>query len=254
MIVAEGVSLKVKNKMLLQAVSVQIPFANVTAILGPNGAGKSTLLKCLTGILSFDSGLVKLDGQAIDSYSLSELAQRRAVLSQSVAIDFPFTAFEVVMMGRAPHTTKRSLKQDDEITEQALAMVDALAMRDRDYTTLSGGEQQRVQLARVIAQLWGEQNKYLFLDEPTSALDLKHQHQVLKLVRNLAVNKGMAITLVLHDLNLALRYADNVLLMKEGKLVASGNTREVLSHDNIEAVFEVPMASIFYDKGMLLVS
>jgi iron complex transport system ATP-binding protein len=250
MIIAEKVSLKVGLKSILDDVSVQIPFAKVTAILGPNGAGKSTLLKCLTGAKQCDSGKININGQAIDSYSLESLSRLRAVLSQATPVDFPFTALEIVRMGRNPHDNDSSAGPDDDIAHKALEIVDALAMKDRVFPTLSGGEQQRIQLARVVAQLWGEKSVYLFLDEPTSALDLKHQHQVLKFVAALAENRNMAIIIVLHDLNLALRYADQVVLLKDGKLFASGDTSEVLTAKNIESVFDVSVDSIFYGGGI----
>ena len=252
MIIAEKVSLKVGGKPILDEVSVQIPFAKVTAILGPNGAGKSTLLKCLTGVKRFDSGKITLNGQVIESYSLESLSRLRAVLSQSTPVDFPFTALEIVKMGRNPYSNESSPSQDDEIALKALKIVDALAMKNRIFPTLSGGEQQRVQLARVIAQLWGTERAYLFLDEPTSALDLKHQHQVLKFVVELATNRDMTIIIVLHDLNLALRYADHVVLLKDGRLFTSGETDKVLTAKNIESVFEVSIDSIFYQKGISL--
>lgn len=251
MIIAEKVTFNVNGKSILNDVSVQIPFAKVTAILGPNGAGKSTLLKCLTGLKQCDSGKISFNGAALNSYSLESLSRLRAVLSQSTPVDFPFTAFEIVKMGRNPYGNDNSAQQDDDIVNKALASLDALAMKDRIFPSLSGGEQQRVQLARVVAQLWEQQSAYLFLDEPTSALDLKHQHQVLNLVTELAANRNMAIIIVLHDLNLALRYADQVLLLKDGKLFASGDTRNVLTAKNIESVFEVPIDAVFYDKGIV---
>lgn len=252
MIIAEKVSLKVGGKAILDDVSVQIPFAKVTAILGPNGAGKSTLLKCLTGVKPFDSGEININARPIESYSLESLSRLRAVLSQATPVDFPFTALEIVKMGRNPYGNDSSPAQDDEIALKALGIVDALSMKDRVFPTLSGGEQQRVQLARVVAQLWDVKSAYLFLDEPTSALDLKHQHQVLKFVAELAANKNMAIIIVLHDLNLALRYADHIVLLKDGKLFASGETDQVLTAQNIESVFEVSIDAIFYKKALQL--
>lgn len=250
MIIAKNVSLSVSNKLILDNISVQIPAAKITAILGPNGAGKSTLLKCLTGGKQYDSGNISLNGKAIDGYSLESLSRLRAVLSQGPSVDFSFTALEIVKMGRNPYINQSSPEEDDDIAYQTLEMVDALALTERIFPTLSGGEKQRVQLARVVAQLWGVKDAYLFLDEPTSALDLKHQHQVLKFVKGLAKNSGMTIIIVLHDLNLALRYADHIVLLKEGRLFASDETDKVLTAQNIESVFDVSMDTIFYDKGI----
>jgi iron complex transport system ATP-binding protein len=246
---AEKLSLKIVDESILEDVSVEIPLAKVTAILGPNGAGKSTLLKCLTGFRKVDTGKVNINGMSIDNYSLESLSRLRAVMSQSTSIDFPFTTLEVVKMGRNPYASESTPRQDDEIAYKALESVDGLSLKDRIFPTLSGGEQQRIQLARVVAQLWGEKNGYLFFDEPTSALDLKHQHQILTLICGLAREKNMAITIVLHDLNLALRYADRVFLMKSGRLFASGETHDVLTSKNIETVFEVSIDSIFHGKS-----
>lgn len=249
MITAKQLSLMVGGSFILENVSVQIPAAKVTAIMGPNGAGKSTLLKCLTGASHYDAGQISMNGKPLDSYSLGALSRLRAVLSQSATIDFPFSAFDVVKMGRNPYSYISSPSQDEEIAFQALQSVDCLALKDRVFPTLSGGEQQRIQLARVVAQLWETNNTYLFLDEPTSALDLKHQHQVLTFVSKLAATNNIGVCIVMHDLNLAMRYADQVLLIQEGRVFASGETNEVLTSNNIENVFEVSVDSIFYDKS-----
>lgn len=242
MITADAIHVNIDGKQILDDISLQIPFSKVTAILGPNGAGKSTLLKCLAGFEPVDSGQIKLDNRELDDFSTQELAIIRTVLSQSVSVDFPFTAIEIVKMGRTPFN---SAARDDEIAFHALDAVNATQMRDRVFPTLSGGEQQRIQLARVIAQLWDQQHGYLFLDEPTSALDLKYQHQTIQLLKQLAEQRKMAIIIVMHDLNLAMRYADQVLLMKEGKLFDVGETSQVLSADNIETVFEIPAEAVF---------
>ncbi len=251
MIEADNLYLKVGKQLILENVSIRVPIAKVTSIMGPNGAGKSTLLKCLTGASPYQQGKVNLNGKSLNQYSLESLSRLRAVLSQSTTIDFPFSAFDIVKMGRNPYHDKSTMNQDDEVVYQALKHVDCLALKDRVFPTLSGGEQQRIQLARVIAQLWETNNTYLFLDEPTSALDLKHQHQVLQLVRELAVRRQIGVCIVMHDLHLAMRYSDQVILMKEGRLFASGDTNEVLTSRNIEHVFEVSVGSIFYQQSSL---
>ncbi len=250
MIVAKNLCVKIGERLLLDNVSTQIPVAKVTAILGQNGAGKSTLLKCLTGAMQFQVGSISINNQSIQAYSLAALSKTRAVLSQSTAIDFPFTAFEIVKMGRNPYSNNTTSGRDDEIALRALQSLDCLALKNRVFPTLSGGEQQRVQLARVIAQLWDTENTYLFLDEPTSALDLKHQHQVLSLMRKLAISNNIAVCMVMHDLNLALRYADQVLLMKAGRLEAAGKTNEVLTSNNIERVFDISLDAILFNKWL----
>jgi len=245
MITAENINYKIGDTIILDAVSAQIENGKITAILGPNGAGKSTLLKCLTGSYHPNAGVIKLDDKPLAHYSLDRLSRKRAVLSQSNPINFPFTVFEIVMMGRNPYVKNNSAPNDMEVSLAALESVDALHLKERIFPTLSGGEQQRVQLARVLAQLWEQENAYLFLDEPTSALDLKHQHQFLSLVCQLAQDKQFAICIILHDLALAMRYTDHVLLLKNGKLFAAGKPLEVIHAKNIENVFEVPADFVF---------
>ncbi len=245
MIIAENLSVKIGEKHILEDVSVQIENGKVTAILGPNGAGKSTLLKCLTGSQNANSGTITLDGKPLGDYSLNDLSTKRAVLSQSNPISFPFTALEIVMMGRNPYADNKSTSKDHEVALEALECVDAIHLKDRVFPTLSGGEQQRVQLARVLAQLWDQENAYLFLDEPTSALDLKHQHQLLSLVSKLAEEKHFAVCIIMHDLHLAMRYTDHVILLKYGRLFAEGSTATALNKGIIEEVFEVPREYVF---------
>lgn len=250
MILAEQISVKVDGRFILENVSIAIPTGKVTALMGPNGAGKSTLLKCLTGANPISHGEISINGKPLQSYSLEALSRTRAVLSQSAVIDFPFSAFDIVKMGRNPYSGITTPAEDDEIAYRALQRVDCLALKDRIFQTLSGGEQQRIQLARVVAQLWEAKHGYLFLDEPTSALDLKYQHQMLRLVRDLVASSSIGVCIVVHDLNLAMRYADQLLLIKDGQLYASGETDKVLTSKNIENVFEVLMDSIFFERNM----
>lgn len=240
MIEAKNISYSAGSTQILDCVDVAIKLGEITAILGPNGAGKSTLMKCLAVSCQPDSGTITLEGGSISDYSLSELSRKRAVLSQSNPINFPFTAFEIVMMGRNPYIIGENYVEDVNIVREVLESVDAWHLRDRIFPTLSGGEQQRIHLARVLAQLWEQENVYLFLDEPTSAVDLKHQHQIFNLASRLAEEKNLAVCVIMHDLNLVLRYAHCVILMKEGKVYASGRMGEILTVENIMGAFEVP--------------
>ena len=228
-----------EDKTIFKHFNLSLSTGRVTSILGPNGAGKSTLLGCLSGSLLPNKGEVYLDGTRIQDYSLLALAQKRAVLSQTSVINFPFTAKEIVFMGRNPFSFERNEKKDMEIVEQALQLLDAYHLKDRIYPTLSGGEQQRVQLARVFAQLWQKQNACLFLDEPTSALDLKHQHRVLQLTRDLAYEQGFTVCLVMHDLNLAKFYSDQVILLKDESESFMGDVLHTLTQENIANVFDM---------------
>jgi iron complex transport system ATP-binding protein len=183
----------------------------------------------------------KVLNKLINQYPLQELATKRAVLSQSSVINFPFTVMEIVLMGRNPYSSENNKFKDVEIAQEALKSVDAYQLKDRIYPTLSGGEQQRVQLARVFAQLWEQKNAYMFLDEPTSALDLKHQHQVLTLIRNLSERLQLTVCIVIHDLSLARFYSDNVILIKNSSDVIMDKSYIALTRKNISNVFDVPI-------------
>lgn len=237
MIQARNITYKVQGKTILQEISLTLQPAEVTAILGPNGAGKSTLLHCLSGGLKPSFGDIMLDGVRLCSYTKQALAKRRAVLSQSNPISFPFTVLQVVLMGRSPHSIVET-REDMGIAEAALREVDACSLKDRSFPTLSGGEQQRVHLARVLAQLWGQEDALLFLDEPTSALDLKHQHHILTYAKTRA-EAGWTVLCVLHDVNLAAQYADRLIFMKHGRIVEEGFTASLMRPETFSDVFGI---------------
>ena len=236
---ALGVSLELSQRKLLHNVSLEIEPGKVTAVLGPNGAGKTSLLRVLVGEMAADTGEVVLAGRPLGDWPGDTRARMLAVLPQMSLLNFPFTAEEVVMLGRTPHDT--GIARDREIVDQALAAVDSVQLAQRFYTHLSGGEKQRVQLARVLAQVWrepGEGERYLVLDEPTSSLDLAHQHMMLTVMRSLA-REQVGVLVVLHDLNLAARCADQLVLLRDGVIVVSGSPADVLHADNIRSVFDV---------------
>lgn len=240
MMAAHNVHVRVGDQSILTDVSMTVRSGKVSALLGPNGAGKSTLLRCLTGVIHPDKGSVVLDGRPLPDYSLADLARRRAVLSQSNPVNFPFTAYEIVMMGRNPYFSRHCGPNDRRVVNQVLARTDASALKDRVFQELSGGERQRIQVARVLAQIWETERPYLLLDEPTVALDLKHQHQTLQLVKALAEEKGWAIIIVIHDLHHAKRYGDNAVFMKNGRIYEYGAVGAILNPENIAEVFEIP--------------
>lgn len=219
----------------LAGVDVQLEPGQILGVLGPNGAGKSTLLSALSGELAADRGDVSLDGRVLASWAGRLRAQRLAVLPQSSSLSFGFSVEQVVAMGRLPHSTGQA--RDAVIVEQALQAADAWHLAGRSYLQLSGGERQRVHLARVLAQLWpGGQGQCLLLDEPTSMLDPLHQHSVLQAVRTFA-ERGAAVLLIVHDLNLAARYCDRLLLLEAGATRAVGTPEEVLRPGPLKAVF-----------------
>lgn len=220
---------------VLQGVELSLQPGEVLGVLGPNGAGKSTLLAALCGELSPVGGPVLLDDRALLQWSAQERAKKLAVLPQSSSLNFAFSVEEVVGMGRLPHASGRA--RDSDIIREALAAADAQHLGGRNYLQLSGGERQRVHLARVLAQLWpGSAGQTLLLDEPTSMLDPLHQHVTLQVVRDFAA-RGVAVLVVLHDLNLAARYCDRILLLAQGRQQAIGPVAEVLTAEQLQAVF-----------------
>ena len=233
------VSYQVGSRKLLERVSLCVEPGQVHALLGPNGAGKSTLLKLLAGDLRPQQGRVTLEQHDLRQWSMLERARRRAVLPQASDLQFDFSAHQVVSLGRMP-CLQRSSQREAQIVDEALQATDASHLATRSYLTLSGGERARVQLARVLAQIWEpvDDNRYLLLDEPTASLDLAHQHASLAAARSFA-STGVGVLAILHDPNLALAYSDRVTLLCCGQLIAQGTAQQVLSRDNLEKVYGV---------------
>ena len=231
---ANRVSYAVQDKALLSKVDVDLHSGEMLAIVGPNGAGKSTLCALLAGDLSPMEGEVEVCGRPVRTTKPAALARLRSMLSQHTPLRFPFTVHEVTLMGRHPHIPrwKSPTETDYALAEGAMQSTQVLHLAARLYPTLSGGEQRRVSLARVLAQ----DTPVVLLDEPTTALDIGHQHLVMSLCRQLA-NNGRAILAVLHDLNLAGAYADRVMVMSGGRVVEVGKPKEVLRSDLLSAVF-----------------
>ena len=235
MLRTENLSIRRGSKTVLAGITLELKPGEVLGVLGPNGAGKSTLLGALCGQLPPDEGHVWLDDQALRRCAGAQRAQRLAVLPQVSTLDFAFRVEEVVGMGRLPYQSGRV--RDAEIVAAALGAADAGHLSGRSYLALSGGERQRVHLARVLAQLWpGEAGQTLLLDEPTSMLDPLHQHTTLQAVREFA-DRGAAVLVILHDLNLAARYCDRLLLLEGGRPVALDTPQQVLRPEPLKAVF-----------------
>ena len=238
---AKNARVKIGKKVLLDDVSFEVKTGEIIAVLGANGAGKSTLLKTLCGELSLQRGEIFLGNKSLKEWKNEDLSKFRGVLPQSSDFDFPFKVNEVALLGRTPHIKFSETAKDYEITKLALEKVEALKFAERFYPTLSGGERQRVQLARVLTQIWEKQDgrqRYLLLDEPTASLDLAHQHLTLQTAREFA-DESAVVVVVLHDLNLAAQYADKILLLKNGKVVAFDKPTEVLRKDLIKEVFDI---------------
>jgi len=242
MLHAEGLTVTVRatGRILLDGVSCSLRSGEVVALLGPNGAGKSTLLRCLSGAQVPEAGAVHLAGRPLAAWDACERARRLAVLPQQPALAFAFTALQVVLLGRTPHCgARRPSGRDRAIASAALAAVNGEPFRERLFPTLSGGEQQRVQLARVLCQLWEcapDAPRALLLDEPLAGLDLRHQHAALRVARGFAA-RGGAVLVSLHDLNQAAQHADRVLVLQNGRLVADGTPRAVLAPPLVARVF-----------------
>jgi iron complex transport system ATP-binding protein len=241
MLRVHGLTCIAGGKPVVKEVSADFTPGSLHVIVGPNGSGKSTLLKAVAGEWPAGTGTIRYDDSPLQGLEKTALARRRAVMSQLPELHFPLRVDDIVMMGRYPHFSFRPSRQDEHICHQAMERLSILSLSGRDYLTLSGGEKQRVQFARALAQIWEppvEGCRYLFLDEPVSSLDIYYQHQLLGLVRDL-VKENMVLIAVLHDLNLALQYGDRMLFLKEGRLVAEGNVPGIIRPELIREVFQV---------------
>jgi len=231
-----GASVTIDGTRILDAISFDASAGEVVALIGPNGAGKSTLLSVVTGDQATQEGRVEIAGRALGDWSLKELGRRRAVLLQQNGVFFPFTVQEVVEMGRAPWQGTPRDADDDRVVEESIALTEMTRFRTRPLPSLSGGERARASLARILAQETG----ILLLDEPTAALDLRHQEDVLRIARDRA-RVGDCVVVVLHDLSLAAAYADRIVLIADGRVVADGPPDAVLTPPLLSAVYEVPV-------------
>lgn len=230
-LVAEGLTYRVAGRTVVRDVSLSLLPGELVALIGPNGAGKSTLLRLLTGFLKADSGRCLLDGKALDGWSTLSLSRMRAVMRQQTQLGFDWPVEAVIGMGRAPWTQR----PEPQIVSEVMQLTGCQPLAGRQYAALSGGEQQRVQLARALAQLWhdGASRGWLFLDEPTSALDLYHQQHLLRLLKALVQEGKLHVCVVLHDLNLAALWADRIVLLHDGRIVSQGTPQEVLQGDDL---------------------
>lgn len=240
MLEARHISVILGGRCLLDDVSLTLAAGEVTALLGPNGAGKSTLLKTLSGDLQPTRGAVYLDGRPLDGWSLIERARRRAVLPQDSSPAFSFTAFEVVLLGRAPHVALAETPHDIAIARRAMEQTGVGHLALQRYPSLSGGERRRVQFARALAQIWEPlpdgAARWLLLDEPTAGLDLARQYEAMAVARQLA-QEGVGVVVVVHDLNLAAYVADRVVLLERGRVAAEGCPEDALTPERIRSAF-----------------
>ncbi|SEQ37066.1 iron complex transport system ATP-binding protein [Devosia sp. YR412] len=240
MIEVSALSVHLAHRQILHDISFSAAPGAITAVIGPNGSGKSTLMKALCRDNAY-TGTVRINGHDLMDMSPVQAAALRAVLPQSSSLPFPFTVYEVVSMGLTAGRSGVPLSMNKRLPEMALASVDLAGFGGRYYGEISGGEQQRVQLARVLCQVWTPvldgAPRYLFLDEPVSSLDVKHQLMIMDVARRYA-DAGGGVIAILHDLNLAAMYADSIVALREGRVAGHGTPAEVLTDDLIETVFD----------------
>lgn len=224
---------------ILKGVDIEVGYGRFLAIVGPNGAGKSSLMNILANEIK-TTQKIDFKGKQLCDWKVDNLALHKAKFSQHNAQDIPLLVKDVVMMGRYPYFNSQPHNVDFESADKAMKETDVLHFASRDYNSLSGGEKQRVHLARVLAQLDNElAHRLLFLDEPLNNLDVKHQYRTLGLIKNFTENGNTAIV-VLHDLNLAARFADQVLLMQNGEVLANGSPSQVFTQENISKAYNFP--------------
>lgn len=247
MLLLNNICVDAGKRRLLEIDSLDILPGEMLGIVGPNGAGKSTLLKVCSGEKRVDQGEVLLEGTPLSDWPMNKLAQKRAVLPQNSSLMFEFRAFDVVLMGRCPFNDGAFNSEDKRIVERVMQITDTTHLAKQNYPILSGGEKQRVQLARVLAQIWQldkKNQRYLMLDEPTSALDIAHQHQTLAIAKQFTVEQNVASVVILHDLNLAAQYVDRLVMLKAGKVVALGAPTQILKKSIVEKVFDHPVSVV----------
>jgi iron complex transport system ATP-binding protein len=241
------VKLKVKNVNfnyasvpILKDVCIELDRSEMLGVVGPNGAGKSTLLRCIDRILSPQEGCILLDGLDINDMHLMDLAKKMAYIPQSATQVFPATVFDTVLMGRRPHVSWRSSEEDLEKVLDILHIMHIEDLAMRDIKEVSGGQQQKIFIACALAQ----EPDVLLLDEPTSNLDIRHQLEVMDIIKSIVVEKGISAIMAIHDLNLAARYTDRVLMMNGGHIYAAGVPSSVLTPENINHAYGVEVEVI----------
>ncbi|MBS3781285.1 MAG: ABC transporter ATP-binding protein [Candidatus Thermoplasmatota archaeon] len=221
------------HEKVLEDVSISLERGNILAIIGPNGSGKTTLLKCIGNILIPQKGSIDLDGESLDSYERQDIARKIGYVPQVESRGFPSTVYDTILMGRKPYISWEPSEKDLKIVSQIIRKLGLESISMKEINELSGGQRQKVFVGRALAQ----QPNLLLLDEPTSDLDLKHKLEVLNIIRH-QVDQGISAILAIHDLNMALRYSDRIVMLKEGSVYDSGGL-DVVTQENIESVYGV---------------
>lgn len=221
--------------VILDGISLDISRPQLISVIGPNGVGKSTLIHCLNKILTPTRGTVLIDGRPVSDYGVKELAKNVGYVPYSSSDTFPMTVVDTILMGRNPHRRWNSLKEDLAVAEETMEMMDISHLALRPFNELSAGQKQRVMLARGLAQEPG----ILLLDEPTANLDIRHQMDVIRILKRLSSEKGIVVVMISHDLNIAAKYSDNIVMLSAGKVYAVGRPSDVITPENIKAVYGV---------------
>lgn len=222
---------------VLKNINLKLPQGEFTSIIGPNGSGKSTLLKTVSAVLKPRQGRVLVNSTALTSMHKKEIARLMSVVPQNTALEFDYKVIDVVLMGRYPYISrfKGETAEDKEIAIQNMEYTNTYSLRDRSFNELSGGERQRVILAQALTQ----QPKILLLDEPIAHLDLQHQIEILTLIKKLSMDQSLTVIAVLHDLNMAANYSDNIIMLKDGEVACEGTPKEALTEENIKSIFNI---------------
>lgn len=245
-----GVRFRYGSRDILQDVELETKSGEVLAVIGANGAGKSTLIRCINRILKPYMGTVFLDGKEFSRFNAKERACMMGYVPQTAKDVFSFNVMETVLMGRKPHISWGIGKRDLEIVNAVLLRMGLKQFVERQLYELSGGERQKVLIARALAQ----EPEVLLLDEPTSNLDVRHQLEVMELVQGIALQQKKCVLMVVHDLNLAARFADQILMLKDGVVFAAGKPQDVLVPENIKAVYGVESMIINTELGMYVIT
>ena len=235
MIEIKNIFKKYKNKNVVDDVSFNIEKGKITSFIGPNGAGKSTVLSIVTRLIAGDGGEVLIEGKSLKGYESKELAKKIAILKQSNNITLKLTIRELVGFGRFPYSEGNLTKEDDKYIDEAIEYMKLTDIQDKYLDELSGGQRQRAYIAMVIAQ----NTEYILLDEPLNNLDMSHSVQMMKVLRNLCDELGKTIVLVMHDINFASCYSDNIVALKNGKIERVGTTEEIVQKDVLEEIYEM---------------
>jgi iron complex transport system ATP-binding protein len=245
----ENLNFEIQKKEILKNISLSIKNNNFLSIVGPNGCGKSTLIKTINRNIDIQSGGITLNDKKIENFSDKDLALKRSVLNQSFSFPYSFKAIEIVEMGL--YAYELNAKEKNDILDYVVGKLHLNSLRDKNYLVLSGGEKQKIQFARVVVQLCAscEKEKYLFLDEPTLNLDIFYQFKILDLAKELQKDLNIGVCAILHDINQAYLYSDEIVMMKNGHIKYFGATKDILNYKNIFDIFEVK-SEFVYSKNL----